>query len=287
MPSVKILIPYFGRWPDWMPLFLESCRHNPSFEWLFYTDCDNCDLPDNVHLRPISFVAYQELVSKRLGIAFRPENAYKLCDLKPLLGLVHEEELRGYDFWGFGDIDLVYGNLARYFSKERLACHDLISTHARRVSGHLCLLRNNDTMRHAFRQVTDWQQLLSNPAHRFFDESAFSRLFVRRKNWPDWARDAYYHIDPSLKRLDFHECFTTPNGHIPWKDGSFRFPQRWTWQQGELLNDLEGVASTPYFHFMYWKRGWNLSAEQDDIRTLATAGNWQMTEAGITAVKED
>lgn len=41
---IVILIPYFGRWPDWFPLYLESCRANPSVDSIFFTDCA---VPDN------------------------------------------------------------------------------------------------------------------------------------------------------------------------------------------------------------------------------------------------
>ena len=38
-PRLLFLIPYFGRWPFWMPFFLQSCRFNPDVQWLFFTDC--------------------------------------------------------------------------------------------------------------------------------------------------------------------------------------------------------------------------------------------------------
>ena len=65
---------------------------------------------------------------------------------------------------GFSDIDLVYGQLRGYFSEERLARYDLLSTHARRVSGHLCLLRNNERMRQAFMRVHGWQACFEDPS---------------------------------------------------------------------------------------------------------------------------
>ena len=150
-----------------------------------FSDCGTPDdLPDNVQIVPISFVDYCQLVSERLGIPFKPANPYKLCDIKPALGHIHAEHLADVDFWGFSDIDLVYGQLRGYFSEERLARYDLLSTHARRVSGHLCLLRNNERMRQAFMRVPGWQACFEDPEHRAFDEAAFSRLFIRRKTGP-------------------------------------------------------------------------------------------------------
>jgi hypothetical protein len=34
------IIDYFGKWPEWFQLFLESCKRNPTIDWLFHTDCN-------------------------------------------------------------------------------------------------------------------------------------------------------------------------------------------------------------------------------------------------------
>lgn len=38
-PWLILLMPYFGRWPEWINLFVESCKGNPGVRWRFYTDC--------------------------------------------------------------------------------------------------------------------------------------------------------------------------------------------------------------------------------------------------------
>src|SRR5690554_4211993 len=120
-PSIILLIPYFGKWPAWFDFFLLSCEYNPTVQWKFYTDCHVPDVaPRNVRFQYITFAEYKEKVSLELDISFNPQNPYKLCDLKPALGFIHEEDVEGYDFWGFSDIDLVYGDLRRYFTAEKL-----------------------------------------------------------------------------------------------------------------------------------------------------------------------
>lgn len=111
-PSIVLLIPYFGKWPAWFDFFLLSCKYNPSIQWQFYTDCGIPEnAPSNVSFQSISFANYKKKVSDKLKINFNPNSAYKLCDLKSMLGYVHEESIKDFDFWGFSDIDLVYGNL--------------------------------------------------------------------------------------------------------------------------------------------------------------------------------
>jgi len=82
--SICLVMPYFGQWPFWMPFFLQSCRFNPSVDWLLYTDCQPLDhCPENVRVVQISLNDYCRKVSTKLSIDFSPTKAYKLCDIRP------------------------------------------------------------------------------------------------------------------------------------------------------------------------------------------------------------
>ncbi|MDM8348427.1 hypothetical protein P8H27_05900 [Pseudomonas sp. sp1636] len=281
MMRIRILIPYFGRWPHWMPFFVASCRANPDIDWLLFSDCGELPgAPDNLEVRAISFADYCQQAGAKLEIAFAPESPYKLCDLKPALGFIHADELEGYDFWGFSDIDLVYGQLRRYFTDQRLARYELLSTHERRVSGHFCLLRNNARMREAFRSVEGWRRLLANPRHQAFDEVAFSRLFIRRKNWPAGLRRLLDAANPWRRRSEFAEAYSTPNGRIAWVDGSFDFPQRWFWDNGVMRTDRGDEREFPYFHFIAWKTGWHAALPEQGA-DWALGSRWSISATGF------
>jgi hypothetical protein len=266
--TICFVIPYFGKWPLWMPFYLETCRFNSTIDWMFYSDCGkpgNC--PPNVKVIDISFKDYCKLVSERLFINFTPSNPYKLCDIKPLLGHIHENELQHYDFWAFGDIDVVYGDLRFYFSESRLSAKDLFSTLARRVSGHLCLIRNTIEMRLAYQKVNNWRDLISINEHVAFDEKAYSKVYLRHKNSPKFVRSIAAIFDPWLTRAEFVEAFSTPNAKLNWVDGTKEFPKKWYWDLGRLTNDIDGERIFPYFHFMVWKTGWNKSVFYDQFLT--------------------
>lgn len=251
-PRILFIIPYFGKWPFWIPFFLESCRTNPTINWLFLTDCGSpADAPENTRFVEISYDDYCSLVSRRLGIDFHPPSAYKLCDIKPALGFIHSDMLEGFDFWAFGDLDVIYGDLRAYFTAERLAQKDLFSTHHRRISGHLCLLRNTPELREAFKRIPRWQERYADPHHYALDEGAFSRLFVRHKNWPEKMRLFAARFYSWGRRSEFIEAHST---YTLLDDGTRVFPKQWSWKQGVLTNDHFGPARTlPYLHFMVWK----------------------------------
>lgn len=287
MPTPRILfvIPYFGQWPFWMPFFLESCRRNADIDWLLFSDCGMpSDVPANVRIEQISYADYCQLVSVRLRIDFAPEQPYKLCDIKPALGYIHEDRLDGYDFWAFGDIDLVYGNLRAYFTNERLARFDVFSTHERRVAGHLCLIRNTPCKRALFMRIPDWQARFTEQEHHALDEGAFSRLFLRRKNLPRPLFRLLGQLNPLRRRSEFREAYSTPDGCIPWHDGTLVFPKRWFWRDGHLSNDLDGPRPFPYFHFACWKRSeWTRLPKHDpqDLSNVAALPNWVITDRGF------
>jgi hypothetical protein len=287
-PRIRFLIPYFGKWPFWMPLFLESCRRNPDIDWLFFSDCGMPDrLPENVQIDAIDYSDYLDLVSRRLEIDFVPENPYKLCDIKPALGYIHKDRIGDCDFWAFGDIDVVYGRLREYFADARLSRYDLISCHARRISGHLCLIRNIPRMREAFMRIPNWRKRFSDSRHHALDEGAFSRIFIRHKNFPKPLFELVNLLNPWRRRSDFQEAYSTPNGRVAWIDGSYNFPRRWFWREGRLSNDLDGGREFPYLHFLVWKKNeWRALPVSltESLYELAGQPGWGIGAEGLDAL---
>lgn len=251
--STLFIIPYFGKWPFWIDFFFKSCAKNSNYSWLFYTDCTLKDnLPKNVSIKPCSFEAYKQLVSNKLDISFKPESPYKLCDIKPALGYIHKKDTIGYDFIAFGDIDLIYGDLDTFLTERKFQKYDIISTHSRRVSGHLCVMRNENSTLQLFKKVPNWKKLLSDPNHRHFDEKSFSDIFIKHKNFPDKLRKLICKAYPLSRRISLEEAYSTPFMKIPWINGK-PSPNIWYWKDGSLTTDSDLDIELPYYHFLHWK----------------------------------
>ena len=235
--SIAILIPYFGRWPLWIDFFIESCRWNRSIDWILFHDGpppqNRCG---NVRHIEMSFEAYKVLVSSALGIPFDPVQPYKLCDIKPALPHIHRELVAGYDFVGFGDLDVVYGDIRRFYDDELLGRYDLLSSHSDRISGHFCLMRNCDDLVSAFERVPRWKEAFLAQEHLGFDEGAFSRLFVRPKR-------RLFAAQLKSVRCFFHEAYSTPG---------MTDRMRWSWKNGTLGNEFYPDQPFMYLHFMSW-----------------------------------
>lgn len=253
-----MLMPYFGQWPEWMNFFVESCKWNPSVRWRFYTDCGEPEnKADNIDYIHMSLDEYAALVRERLGIEFRPDAAYKLCDLKPCLGYIHEREVAGFRFIGYGDIDVIYGDIRSFYTDDVLARFDVISTHPERMSGHFAMLRNTPDLRRAYSHITNYESLLEQPRHFGLDESYFGAVFKPRDSG---LRQLAEYV-PGRGDPLFVERYSTVLSPRGWHDGTMNYPRRWFWRRGRLTNEHDGEREFLYLHFMRWKsERWTMGA---------------------------
>ena len=237
MHSIAIVIPYYGTWPEWINLFVETCRFNPTVDWLIPTDqpepANQCP---NVRFLPLSLEGFCDLASRKLDLGVSIPNLYKLCDYKVTYGKVFEDHLADYDYFGFGDLDVFYGNMRKLITDEALA-HDVSSFHEQHVSGHLCLMRNVEPVKTLYQRIENVEACLNWPYYTGVDERGLTELTMGR----DWAH--------------FVESYNTPLSRSqPWCDGTYWFPAEWYWEDGVLTNNRDR-RDFLYLHFMHWKGG--------------------------------
>lgn len=279
MKKIAIIIPYFGKWPDWIDLFFFSCAKNPTIDFMIFTDCEIKDIiQENIKLFPISFSEYSKYVSEQLNITFSPNNPYKLCDLKPFYGYLHRDLLIGYDFYGFGDVDLVYGDLRAFITDDILDRFGVISTHDDRISGHFCLFKNNDENINKVFKVKEWKNKLEAEKMVTITENFLTRLyfpifnfniFVKKILWRFIGREMVIKINNKVnrvykkttlyfkKKLFFKEQYTTPLSYIYWIDDTLHDaqPDTWFYKDGNVTNDRDKFKKFIYIHFMNFKNG--------------------------------
>jgi hypothetical protein len=248
--SIVIVVLWFGPWPKWIRFFLESCRWNPTIGWLIVTDAPTPNnLPSNVRLKLISFTDYRALIAQKLQIKPKWSEPYKLCDIRPAVGFLHEAEIAGNDYFGYGDLDVIYGDIRRFYTDEVLS-HSIVSTHEGCVGGHFTLVRNTPDLREAFRLIRGWKYLLSHAKHTAFDEGYFSGLFLPTWN-ASWLRRRF--IRRFIGNGLFVERFSTNIAPLKWADGGSDWPKRWFFRRGHLTTDRSGDQEFLYLHFSNWQ----------------------------------
>lgn len=166
-----LIVPYFGKFNNYFPLWLKSCEYNKDYDWLIYTD-DYTEYyyPSNVHVKYITFDSLKKRINQLFEFSISLNSPYKLCDYRPAYGEIFEEDLKNYDFWGYCDVDLIWGNLSEFYSDEILEKYDKISD-----AGHFTLYKNNEKMRIAYRTLEfadclNYKEVYTCPDNFAFDE---------------------------------------------------------------------------------------------------------------------
>ena len=260
---MMLLVLHFGSWPEWIDLFFETARRNPSIDFLVVTDVDARRFAaPNIHLRRTSFEEYVDAARQRLGIRFDPPDAYKLCDLRPMFGELHEEDFSRFDFYGWSDTDLLLGDIRRVYTAELLRSNDVISSHSDRISGHFALFRNTPRNRAMYKHIYGWQTALANPKFVGIDEHGISNAYFQTVFDKANERFGWRISNPAtrvasrrrLSRIHLVEQYTTPFLPRPWLDGTVDSaqPDVWFYRDGHITNDRD-EREFLYLHFMNFK----------------------------------
>lgn len=150
MNKIAIIVAYFGKFPNYFPLWLKSCGKNPTVDFIIVTD-QELNVPyDNIIVKKMQLSDLQKKATTVLGFEAALANPYKCCDYKPLYGVLFAEILKGYDYWGHCDIDLIFGDLQYFFDKYDLYSYDKFGT-----LGHLSLYKNNDMMNNSYKTIVE------------------------------------------------------------------------------------------------------------------------------------
>jgi hypothetical protein len=172
--SIALLSCYYGTFPWYFIYFLHSCKYNPGIDFIIVTDNNApVNLPSNVKFVYKTLDNISETATQKLGFTASIDNGYKLCDYKPAYGFLFPDLIAGYDFWGHGDIDVVYGDIRNFMSEEILSSYDIISSRHDYITGTFCLFRNNEQMNTLFMQSKDYKHVFGSAEHFCFDECSF------------------------------------------------------------------------------------------------------------------
>jgi hypothetical protein len=184
-----------------------------------------------------------------------------------MLGALHEEEFKGYDFYGWCDADLLLGDIRRFYTNEILARHDVLSTHADRISGHLALFRNTRRNRTMYRRIYQWKRYLLEPEFIGLDEHGITNAYLmtaldkasEKFGWNLGNPVARLWAERRRRRMYLVEQHTTPFVPRPWFDDSVlgAQPDEWFYRDGRVTNSRDGDREFIYLHFMNFKsRRW-------------------------------
>lgn len=246
---IVLIVTYFGKLPFWFPAFQVSCKYNPEIKWLIFSDTPQpLGCPENLIFIPFSIEKFCDLASKKLGVQINlsANFLYKLCDFKPAFGLIYEDYLGGYDFWGHCDIDIIWGKITNHITEDLLEKYDILTSRKKRISGHFCLYRNTNKKNRIILNISHLKHFLQdyNKCHRI-DEEHLS-LYLNKLT----SSKCLYWIKKNLlkketPRIFWDQVLTTSGSHqraMIKKSGGF-----FEWKKGIVYN-IKGYEIM-YLHF--------------------------------------
>lgn len=195
MNRALFIIPYFGKFNNYFQLFLNSCGVNTKFDWLIITDDFNhYRYPANVKVCYSDFDTLRGRIRGMFDHKIKLNAPYKLCEYRLAYGEIFCEEIKGYEFWGFCDVDMIFGNIEKYIDDDILNSYDKIL-----FRGHMQLLRNNEVCRTLYKvhkkgMPIDYQYAFSTNYSCHFDEHEMWRGVVGNLGIREYRKVIYADI---------------------------------------------------------------------------------------------
>ena len=271
---VALVVPYFGKLPIFFPLFLRSVEANPEFSLLLITNdvetCSRLALPENVNLIEMDFLGVQRRIRLLIGMNSHIKQPYKLCDYRPLYGLIFADELENFDFWGHCDLDMLWGDLSAYVTDELLRSFDRLFLH-----GHFSLYRNAPEVNELGLRYPDdpcaLSMALATDLPCYFDEVGYPAM-ARRRGLRVYENSSFADITPV--RYCMHLAPICTASDMP--------GQRFWWENGHVVRRLQdGSLADEFMYIHFQKRPMNVCVDS------AHTACWEIRPDGFYSSKTD
>lgn len=226
---------------------------------LFVTNADIQDpLPSNIRIVKSTPDDFFNNAERLLNIKIAPEARipYKICDYRPVFAELFSDYLKGYKYWAYGDIDIIYGNLERYLKYPLANNCDVISFREEWLSGAFTVVKNTPLLNKLYLQSPDYISILNINKCVAFDECVRKYDLLREGYTPE---EAY-----QMKLKGDYLCWTTLIYRLE-KAGEIKtyyrnkikeslpFDERLEYRNGKILGD-GGFTEIAIYHFVWDKR---------------------------------
>ena len=275
--SICVIGVYFGNLPKYFNLWLKSCKHNPSIDFLIITDNELHNLPANVHSVKMTLDEMKERAEKAVGFEVVLDRPYKCCDYKIIYGLIFKDYLEKYDFWGHCDFDLIFGDIRHFATDDVLEKNDKIFD-----LGHLSLYRNTEAVNNRYKCngtiCPDYKATFTNTFITAIDEHSGIYQIYKKNNFPMYDERVFadiYSVFSHFSAVGLSEGIKTQAFY--WENGK-------VWLVYKDKNDIES-KEVAYIHFQ--KRKFH-STLTDNVNSfyISSKGFTEKVTEGIPTVSE-
>lgn len=234
---IAFIITWFGEWPWYFPYFLHSCKYNPDIDFYIFSDnyLRESHCPQNVHLKKFSIDKFNRIASETLNLNIEITFPYKLCDFKPAYGLIYNDFISKYDYWGYCDIDIIWGDIREFMTDDLLQRYDVLSARHDYLTGSFALYKNNELNLNLFKQSRDYIKVFTNPSNYCFDETNYAFEEFGRKTHFSKIKTEIESMTHVVKRLESEkklkvyfelQIIEGNPGNLNWNHGKLTFKDK-------------------------------------------------------------
>ena len=265
MNTIALINIQIGAYKPYFPFFLKSCEYNNDVDFFFLTDQPITSESGNVHIIHTTFDEVKNRLQNLYDFPINLQTPYDLCDYKVAYGEMLSDEIKGYDFWGYCDTDMVFGQVRKFLTDSVLENYDKIL-----IRGHFTLLRNTDSFKTCYRGAlpdgrNKYREVFSEPGVHHFDEGlpdiheGINMLFKHQFGW-ERVYDKYIFMDLDVYRYQFINSDFV-NDEVEKNKAMHSF---FRWDNGVLTRvsvnaQGEEVGSEEYMYIHFQKR--NMSSK--------------------------
>jgi hypothetical protein len=181
MNKIILLCLWIGKLPDYFKYHYQTCISNKNVDFLLITDQKiELKYSSNYKIINITLSELKERIDSSMNIDWHFSNNRNICSLKCGLGDIFYDEIKNYSYWGFHDIDTLFGDFNK-FVIPYLEYYDIISFGVKnyhdRLSGPLMIIRNDEKYNKLYRRKFDeFVNKLYNYQIDSFDETEFNSI---------------------------------------------------------------------------------------------------------------
>lgn len=240
--KIVIICPYFGKLPMNVNFTFQSMQTNKLIDWIIFTDDDTSQYNyNNIQFIKCEFAKIQELIKQKIGTNI--SKVYKLCDYKPLYGKIFEDYLTKYEFWGYCDLDMVFGDLSIFLTNDKLKKYDKIYD-----LGHFSIYKNTQLINTSYRLLdkyyTSYKYILNDDSIYVIDETYDNHISINEIL--ELQNKKVYRDRTEFKDIYFRFKNLYPVGEKGKKFIYYQFSNGKLFQKSLINSDIEEIA---YVHF--------------------------------------
>ena len=220
MQKIAVIIPYFGKLPPFYKLWEHTALANSTIDFFLFTNTQEITSRQNINVVNLSLEEFRSILQEVFDFEISLDVPYKLCDYKPTYGLALQKWLKDYDWWGFGDIDLLLGDIRKFFHENCLNSHDKCC-----LLGHLSIYRNNEKLNNLFKikeegyPSLNYKEVYSTNDSMYFDEARGMYTKGMLTNISVYTGAPFRDPIPSARKFYHRHPSEESQFVVLWKDG--------------------------------------------------------------------